>query len=159
MFRTILIPTDFSECSRRALDLGFDLADKYHCRVLVLHASASIDHSSFVDEQVLESVGRVLDAESDRLEAAARAEMERLVEEMGHTVAADRVEYRVAFGSPATLVVDLATEIGADLIVMGTHGRKGIRDALMGSTAERVTRRAPCAVLTVKAEGYPFLKG
>ena len=61
------------------------------------------------------------------------------------------VEYRVAEGEPAAEVIRQARLLGANLIVMGTHGRTGLGRLLMGSVAEAVLRRAPCPVLTLKA--------
>src|SRR5205807_909314 len=62
-----------------------------------------------------------------------------------------RVEHRLEEGDAAAEIVRVAQEIHCDLIVMGTHGRTGIGRLLLGSVAEQVLRRAPCAVLTVKA--------
>jgi nucleotide-binding universal stress UspA family protein len=59
-------------------------------------------------------------------------------------------EVEVAAGSPAEAIIHMAHERGADLIVMGTHGRKGLHHMLLGSVAEKVVRLAPCPVLTVK---------
>jgi universal stress protein A len=57
----------------------------------------------------------------------------------------------VAEGDPAEMILRVAEEVHADLIVMGTHGRTGLSRLLMGSVAEQVVRRAPCPVLTMKA--------
>jgi len=59
-------------------------------------------------------------------------------------------------GRPFVEIVRLAREIPADLVVMGTHGRSGLRHALIGSVAERVVRKSPCPVLTVKQAGASF---
>jgi nucleotide-binding universal stress UspA family protein len=59
-------------------------------------------------------------------------------------------EHRSLKGSPAEAIVDCAKEVGADFIVMGTHGRTGLARVLMGSVAEAVVRQAPCPVVTVK---------
>jgi nucleotide-binding universal stress UspA family protein len=61
------------------------------------------------------------------------------------------IDHRLAEGDPAGEIIRLAEETDCDLIVMGTHGRKGLGRLLMGSVAENVMRRAPCPVLTVKA--------
>jgi nucleotide-binding universal stress UspA family protein len=60
------------------------------------------------------------------------------------------VEHRLGQGDPATVIVNIAQDAGAGLIVMGTHGRTGLGRVLMGSVAEQVLRKAPCPVLTVK---------
>lgn len=60
------------------------------------------------------------------------------------------VEYRLEYGEPGTVILAVAQEINADLIVMATHGRTGLRRLLMGSVAEHIVRRAPCPVLTLR---------
>jgi nucleotide-binding universal stress UspA family protein len=69
------------------------------------------------------------------------------------------VEYRLEYGVPEEGVLKVAQEIGADMIVMGTHGRTGLKRFLMGSVAEYVMRKAPCPVLTVRssAETLPAI--
>jgi nucleotide-binding universal stress UspA family protein len=67
----------------------------------------------------------------------------------------DRVpmEYKLAKGDPAASIIQVAEETACDLIVLGTHGRTGLRRVLMGSVAEHVMRSAPCPVLVVKGSG------
>src|SRR5574340_1190126 len=77
------------------------------------------------------------------------AEWRKLAEEMG----AERVTVEKGIGEPALSIVELAQERGVDLVVVGTHGRTGLRHALLGSVAERVVRRAGCPVLTIHPEG------
>jgi nucleotide-binding universal stress UspA family protein len=72
---------------------------------------------------------------------------------LGNVVPTDHnvpFEHRLLVGEPATAIVEDAEKEGADLIVMGTHGRTGLSRLLMGSVAEAVVRRAKCPVLTVK---------
>ena len=157
MLKHILIPTDFSDCSSRALKLGLAMAEKFDAKAYVLHASAHIDRSSFSDPRVLQMVGDMLDDEAKRLAEAAEEQMLNLVKEIGE-VDENRVHYRVVQGSPATSILEVAADVKADLIVMGTHGRSGVGDLLLGSTAERITRKANCAVMTIKPDGYPYLK-
>jgi nucleotide-binding universal stress UspA family protein len=61
------------------------------------------------------------------------------------------IEHRLLEGSAATVITETASETGADMIVMGTHGRTGLSRLMMGSVAEEVLRRAPCPVLTIRA--------
>lgn len=157
MLKNILIPTDFSECSSRALRLGLAIAEKFDAQAHVLHASAHIDRSTFSDPRVLQMVGDMLDDEAKRLDEAAQEQMKNLVKEIGE-VDESRVNYRVVQGSPGTSILEVAEDVKADMIVMGTHGRTGVGDLILGSTAERVTRKANCAVMTIKPEGYPYLK-
>lgn len=156
MLDTVLIPTDFSQCSERALRMGLAIAEKFDAQAYVLHASAHIDRSSFADAGVLQLVGDVLDDEAKRLSSAAEEQMRKLVAEMGK-IDPERVHYRVVMGNPATSILQVADDLPAHLIVIGTHGRSGVSDLLLGSTAERVSRKASCAVLTIKPEGFPYL--
>lgn len=158
MIQTILIPTDFSDCSTRALRLGLDIAERFGAKAIVLHASADIDRSAFLDKKVLDMVTDVLDDEAQRLKESAEKQMQALVAEGGSALDEGSIEYRVAAGAPHQVIVDVANDAEVDLVVMGTHGRTNLKEMMLGSTTDRVQRRASCAVLTVKPEGYPFLK-
>jgi nucleotide-binding universal stress UspA family protein len=73
------------------------------------------------------------------------------------TQAGIAVEHRLEYGDPAAVIVKVAEEIGADLIVMGTHGRTGLRRLLVGSVGEWVVRKAPCPVVTVRTTMHTML--
>lgn len=158
MFKQVLIPTDLSQSSRRALDVGLELAGFYGGRATVLHVPSSIDRGSFFSTDVVQKIDDLLERESDRIEREARNEIDRHVRSGERTIPLDRIAYRVTAGVPSEVIVGTATDVGADLIVMGTHGREGVRQILLGSTAERVLRDADCSVFTVKPEGYPFVR-
>jgi CBS domain-containing protein/nucleotide-binding universal stress UspA family protein len=137
----ILVPFDYSDPSEAALLLAADLARTYQARLLVHH---------FVEIEMLHTLGDYpvikgdpLAEETDRL----RAHVERLLAAGAN---APVHEIAVAWGSPFVHIVDTAIERNADLIVMGTHGRSGIKHILLGSVAERTVRLAPCPVLTVR---------
>jgi nucleotide-binding universal stress UspA family protein len=88
--------------------------------------------------------------------------MEHLRDELCRIRPSDRetrVQHLLAEGDPATAILRAARDNHCDLIVMGTHGRTGLRRLLMGSVAEQVVRKAPCLVLTVKAGGPADLVG
>jgi nucleotide-binding universal stress UspA family protein len=135
--RTILHPTDFSERSCCALQLAAALARDHGARLLLLHVGEL--PSMAYGEAVL-----VLDR------AAYITELHSKLEQVAVALPPDHVERRVALGDAVTEIVAVAEEAPCDLIVMGTHGRTGLRRALLGSVAEQVLRRAPCPVLTVK---------
>lgn len=124
--REILFPTDFSEVSAQAARAAGDIARHFGARVHVLHVSAP------GGERVT------------GMDAAAVG--------LGPGVHAVK---RTASGVPARCIVDYAAQAGIDVIVMGTHGRTGVSQALLGSVAEAVVRLAPCAVLTVPARFAP----
>jgi len=133
---TILHPTDFSEQSHHAFCLACSLARDYGARLILLHVVAPSVFAYGEGVFVTDSEGLSLEA-SEKLNHI----------EPGPAVRAER---RVVEGDPIDEILRVAAENHSDLIVMGTHGRTGLRRLLMGSVAEQVVRRAPCPVLTVK---------
>jgi len=145
----ILVPVDFSPCSGAALDYAVFLATHLGAAIVIVHASGEPGGSSEVE--ALSS----LDPEGShsRLLAGLR--------ERGF----ERAEARLALGPVDRVIVDEAVGDAIDLIVMGTHGRHGLRHLALGSIAEHVVRAAPCPVLTVRerhdqysSEGIPSRK-
>jgi nucleotide-binding universal stress UspA family protein len=146
--RTILLPTDFSECAAHAVAPAAELARQAGARLLCLH----------VVEPVVPAGGWAPVAEplpladiGDRLEDSAARELPKLARTA--ECAGLDVEEVIAHGEPAAEIVRVARERGADLIVISSHGRTGIGRILFGSTAESVVRYAHCPVLVVKPQG------
>jgi nucleotide-binding universal stress UspA family protein len=140
----VLVPTDFSPPSRRALACGQSLARVFGASLHVLHA---------VEEPLAQGwAGYTLPIMLEPLRAEAMAEERRRLEQAVPSCERDDppTELVVRVGDPAHSIVDFARERGVDVIVMGTHGRGGVAHLLLGSVAERVVREAPCAVLTVR---------
>jgi nucleotide-binding universal stress UspA family protein len=140
---TILHPTDFSECAEQARGQAIRLARAFGAEVVLLHVAME---APLYGEGLLarSEVRKVFDAQR---EWASRALEERAAEMRGGgtpTLA------RVVVGAPHQAIVEVAKEIGAELIVMGTHGRGTIERFFLGSVADRVVRSAPCAVVTVR---------
>ena len=146
-YRNILCPIDFSPGSLAALDEALLLAETFDARIELLHVW-QLPPASIGDGMVLWPAN-VLQRLSKELEAATRDRMKRLVDSLTDSRRA-RVTEHVVLGDPATTILDQATFLGIDLIVMGTHGRRGPSRFLMGSVAERVVRHATCPVLTVR---------
>lgn len=152
MFRVkcVLHATDFSEASSPALHLARSLADDYSARLVLLHVfPPPVSPAEGVDYD-----------RPDGLKAQLQDDLERLAR--GDSSAA--ADCLLAEGKPAAQIVRVANEEGCDLIVLGTHGRTGLRRALMGSVAEEVSRTARCPVVTVRsgvrvAESLPVLEG
>jgi nucleotide-binding universal stress UspA family protein len=132
---TILHPTDFSERSANALQLACALACDYGARIVILHVVAPA--------AIIYGEG-IVPPDPHEPSSKANEQLEQL-----EFPAASRAERRVEEGDPALKILQVAGEINADLIVMGTHGRTGLGRLLMGSVAEEVVRRAVCPVLTV----------
>ena len=140
--RKILIPVDFSPPSDHATDYGVDLAEQLGAEVDVVHAY-QIPIYALPDGGVMVGPEFV-----SRLTESAQKGLDQLVERY-----ADRkvkLRTHMADGAPHLEVQRLAEELGADLIVMGTHGRTGLRHFLLGSVAERVVRVSTVPVVTVR---------
>jgi universal stress protein A len=144
-FEKILVPIDFGLHSAEALRRAVDVARHYGASLKLVYAYEPLDYALPEGYALYtpEQVGQLLEDFRDRLRAAARE-----VESQG----AREVTHEVLTGPAAGEIVEHARAQGFDLIVMGTHGRRGLSHLLMGSVAERVLRTAPCPVLTVKAK-------
>lgn len=134
--QTILHPTDFSEQSALAFELACALARERQARLVVLHVTTP---------RVLAQGGAIPRPVHLRHEAELLQELHRL----RAPDAAVHLEHQLHEGDPVAAIVGAARAVGADLIVMGTHGATGLRRLLMGSVAAQVVRDAPCAVVTV----------
>jgi nucleotide-binding universal stress UspA family protein len=132
--RTILHPTDFSPNSQYALHVAAALARDYDAELIVMHV-----HAIPVALYGEAGVAPVPDTR-----ASEAAELESI------DIPGVRVTHVMTEGEPVGEILRVADERHADLIVMGTHGRRGLTRLVMGSVAELVVRRATCPVLTVR---------
>ena len=135
--RTILHPTYFSENSALAFRLACALARDYDARLIVLHVGGP--------PIVIYGEG-VLPIPTEDYLGTLRAQ---LLEVQPHGPKIN-VEHHLIEGEASTEILRAANEMKADVIFMGTHGRTGLARLVMGSVAEKVVRRAPCPVVTVK---------
>jgi nucleotide-binding universal stress UspA family protein len=142
-WKRICCPIDFSDASRAAMEVAADLARRTGAELWLLHAYP-VPGYTFPDGSVVASPKML----QDLADGAQRHldEWRTAAEGLG----APRVETAKEAGEPAAEIVAFARERGADLLVLGTHGRTGLEHALMGSIAERVVRKAHCPVLTVR---------
>lgn len=141
-FRTILFAADFEDNSKEAFRMACSLAVEDKTRLFVLHVA----EPTLVSEEPV-SMGQP----SMQFFNAERAEsLERKLREVYVPAHSIDMEYRTSEGGAAEEVLRMADEIGADLIVMGTHGRTGLRRLLAGSVATAVLRGARCAVLALR---------
>ena len=137
----ICCPIDFSETSRVALEEAAELASRYQAELTLLHVfepPAPAADLVVMPPEAFEQTAKDLERKLELW----RAEAERR--------GAKGVRALVVTGAAATETVRLVREGGHDLVVMGTHGRRGLRHLVLGSVAERVVREAPCAVLVVR---------
>jgi nucleotide-binding universal stress UspA family protein len=147
--RTILFPTDFSNGARAAMDHAVSLARDYKAKLILLYVIQDIS----IAEWYIPSSLSVTDLIED-MQKSAWKEMDKWAAEVSSKV--EEVEKLVIRGVPFVEIIRAAKEKDADLIVIGTHGRTGIDHMLFGSTAEKVVRKAPCPVLTVRIAGKEF---
>ena len=136
-FRTILHPTDFSECSNYAFHVACSLARAHGTRVILVHVTS--------DLVALVPFVTLPPDPSD-----IREQLQKQLSDLQSSEPDVRIDRHLREGDPGTEILRLAQEIKCDLIVMGTHGRTGLGRLLVGSVAEQVLRKAPCPVLTVK---------
>ncbi len=141
--RTILVPVDFSEHSAHALDMALDVAKAFG------GAKLHVLHCYQVQPVGVSPYGIVMPESFDRdIREAASRQLEAWREKAAGAGA--DVEVHLSSMFPSIAIAETASEVGADLIVMGTRGLSGIKHVLLGSVAERTLRTAPCPVLTVK---------
>lgn len=138
-FKTILHPTDFSPSAREALQIACSLARAHGAKLILLHAA----------QRPVASVGG-MPVPPPPPPVVDWSGLKRELEAVASGIQDVAVEARLVEGEPAGSIVDLAHQAGADLIVIGSHGRTGLARLLMGSVAEHVVRKAACPVLTVK---------
>lgn len=146
----ILFPTDFSESSRQALPHAVALAETHDAELHLLHAS--VLHAS--DPANPSHHFPEVESLSAQLEERADARMRKIVEEHAPEPLTVVREQRRGISAPP-VILEYVEEEDVDLVVMGTHGRRGLRHLMLGSVTEEVVRRAPCPVLTAREQEEP----
>ncbi len=143
-FQKILVPVDGSSTSAKALDYALQLARDNHSQVRAMHAIDELGYLSGY-EYSGELVASARKNASELLQKAVVAAQAQGVALDTHLI--DQPGQRLG-----QTVADEAANWGADLVVVGTHGRRGVGRVLLGSGAEQIVRMAPVAVLTVRAD-------
>jgi nucleotide-binding universal stress UspA family protein len=148
--QTILVGTDFSEASQSATTYAFRLARALRARLYLMHVVPE------EDLRLITSISQYLQSSitpttlTDIFYTEADKHLTQLMEE---AQAADVVQERlVVTGQPADAILSWAVAKQVQLIILGTHGRRGVQHFFMGRVAERVLRGAPCAVVVVPAK-------
>jgi nucleotide-binding universal stress UspA family protein len=141
----VLHPTDFSDCAEQAQALAVDLVGKLGGEIVLLQV---LIETPLYGEGVLSTaqIQSVYDAQRKWAEET----LEARAADLSHR--GIKASCRLQAGVPFEVIVKIAEEERADMILMGTHGRSGLNRVLLGSVAERVIRLAPCPVLTVRAK-------
>lgn len=143
----ILFPTDFSEGSAHALPYAVDLARHYNAQVYILHVIYDIGKAfeSHIPHVSTDEIHR-------EMHNWASKELDKCCVEETRGVA--DIHKSIVVGVPYEEIIKFADKEKIDLIVIGTYGRSGLERFIFGSTAERVVRRAPCPVMTVRVPGH-----
>ena len=145
--RRILVPLDFSQCAEKALQYALPFARQFGAELVLLHvvqgyvplSEFSAGDPGFVAANSEESAQKQLCSLKETLDSCIKS----------------RVVVRV--GNPYTQIIETARELGIDLIILSTHGHTGLALVFLGSTTERVVRRAGCPVLVVRENENEFI--
>ncbi len=149
----ILYPTDFSQHSQVAIPLAVDLAKHYGAELHCLHV-VDTEHEYFMEGGYIVPL-RTEPIDSEQLRKVARRHMTESVNQNMSELGGS-VRQVVVLGKPFEQIVRYAREEKIDLIVIGTHGHSALASMLLGSVAEKVIRKAPCAVLSVRHPEHKF---
>ncbi|WP_394842350.1 universal stress protein [Pendulispora brunnea] len=136
-FKHVLVPIDFEETSGDVIDAAITMAGKFDAKVTLVHA--------FFIQPLAYANGFYVPIEDVLREA--RAVLDKLADDVRQRY--PKVDAVLAHGEPWSEILNAAKGLNVDLIVMGTHGRRGLSRAFLGSIAERVVRLSPVPVLTV----------
>ncbi|MCU0555543.1 MAG: universal stress protein [Syntrophales bacterium] len=143
--KTVLVPTDFSEFSDRAVRQAVDIAEQNNAKIFLLHVIDKLQQCAIDYCIPLETMMKV---QSDSEKEASK----KMQEEVDKIVKAKKIDvvFDVRSGIPYEEILKEQQERKADLIVIASHGRTGLLKSLIGSVAERVMREAKCPVLLVR---------
>ncbi len=140
-FQHLLVATDFSDVSGQALEVAVELALERSASLTVVH-TCEVPTYAYADLGLapLDLLTPIADVAGKRLEELLRSVRERCPKAVGV----------LKVGVPWEQILAAAAETGADLVVVGTHGRRGVAHAVMGSVAERIVRSSPIPVMTIR---------
>lgn len=145
----ILVPTDFSETSKKAVQYALRFAEQFGCEIALL----------YVVEPATPAIGAPLAIEASMVKdefSTAERELRVLAAE-SHSNGANFISSFVRVGHAPNEITKAATELDIDLIIIATHGYTSWRNLCIGSTSERVVRTAPCPVLVVREKEHEFV--
>lgn len=148
-YRRVLVPTDFSSAAGQALTMALALAPGAHLDLLHCYEPWGESRLSLADPD-----GKARAQYQQQIRAGLEAAMTEWLRDID--LGERRVERHIRYGHPGTTVPQVARELAADLVAMGTEGRTGLPYVLLGSVAEHTLREAPCDVLTVRPSGFCF---
>ena len=150
--KKILYPTDFSEYSLAALPYAVSIAKQNDAELYCLHV-VDMPQEEYLTSEYMVPLN-VPHVSKDKVLRTARTRMERFVTENLSEI--EKVESRVIVGVPFVEIIRYARDQSIDLIVIGTHGHSALAAMLLGTVVEKVVRKAPCPVLTVRHPQHKF---
>lgn len=147
--KNILVPIDFSDCSRKALEYALPVARQFQAAITLLHVVhvnyyvTSSEYAAFDYPELIEDTQRAGERRLAKLASSVRKRCS--------------VTTVIETGHPGSIIVDSAKKQRTDLIIISTHGRTGLKRVFLGSTAEYVVRYATCPVLIVRGHKHRFV--
>ena len=149
--KTVLVPTDFSDASETALNYGKAMAEAFGASLHLVHVMEDLLAHAWAAEVYVASAPNL----REEIERESRQRLESMLPPSDRERL--RAEVALLAGNPFIEIIRYAKANGIDLIVMGTHGRGPIAHMLLGSVAEKVVRKSPCPVLTVRDAQHQFV--
>ncbi len=141
--KKVLVPVDFSDYSKSALNYAVDFAKHFNAQLFLIYVVEPVIYPPDF------SMGQIavpsIDLDMDK---RAKEELENLVQKQIPKELTTKTIVKT--GKPFVEIIDTASEINADIIIIATHGHSGVEHILFGSTAEKIVRKAPCPVLTLR---------
>jgi universal stress protein A len=147
----LLVPTDFSKFSHTALSYAAAFAEKFEAELHLLHV---VQNLALIIPDII-PVEPSLVPSLEQMTSAVHTAFDRLIAE--NQLPPLVIQRAVREGTPFYEIIQYAREANIDLIVMGTHGHTGLAHVLLGSVTEKVVRKAPCPVLTVRHPEHEFV--
>lgn len=150
MIKNILVPIDFSDYSKNALKYAVDFAKTFSAKLYLIYVVEPMIYPADF------SMGQIAIPSNDfDIQNRADEELKKLAKEFGNNL---EVETLIKTGKPFVEINETAREKNIDLIIIATHGHTGVEHLLFGSTAEKVVRKAPCPVLSLREpiKGFVF---
>ena len=146
--KTLLVPTDFSQNSTRAVQYAKTLSQIFHSKVILLHVIIPVAAPDLVYGPMAWDEGKAIQASKKRLEKCVEeAKFEKSIP----------VQTLVKMGHPTQVITELSKSLKVDMLIISTHGHTGLKHLLLGSVVERVIRHAPCPVLVVREKEHEFI--
>lgn len=142
MIKNILVPIDFSDYSKNALKYAVEFAKTFSAKLYLIYVVEPMIYPADF------SMGQIAIPSTDiNIKNRAEEEFKKLTDEIDNSL---QVESIIKTGKPFVEINETALEKDIDLIIIATHGHTGVEHLLFGSTAEKVVRKAPCPVLTLR---------